>query len=205
MYANNVHECPTTAHWIHLLAGRLAGRHSPQTKMTVCPDAAYSKTYGQKVPGRALVVFLSAYTKQGSGGCSVGTWALKGFGEAALTGTAGLRGGGSSPQWCPVSTLMANLYFCVVAHPPFCIATKRKGLWVSTAHRDEQGRCANWAAGHFHARTDQRRHEQMLRSKSYNLLFARFCWVNMDMWCSIANLKIIKTDHIRYLTLPECK
>lgn len=79
------------------VCGSLAGRHSPQTKMTVCPDAAYSKTCSQKVPGRALVVFLSAYTKQGSGRSAVGTWALKGFGEAALTGTAlpqGLMAGG---------------------------------------------------------------------------------------------------------------
>lgn len=72
--------------------GRLAGCHSPQTKMTVCPDVAYSKTCSQKVPGTALVVFLSAYTKQGSGGRSVGPWALKGFSEAELTGTALPRG-----------------------------------------------------------------------------------------------------------------
>lgn len=75
------------------VCGSLAECHSPQTKMTVCPDVAYSKTCSQKVPGRALVVFLSAYTKQGSGGRTVGPWALKGFSEAAVTGTASWWGG----------------------------------------------------------------------------------------------------------------
>lgn len=120
------------------VCGSLAECHSPQTKMTVCPDVAYSKTCSQKVPGRALVVFLSAYTKQGSGGRTVGPWALKGFSEAAVTGTASWWGG-SSQQWCQVSTVKADLYVCVVVHTPFCIATQRKGLWVSTAHRDTQG------------------------------------------------------------------
>lgn len=61
-----------------------------------------------KSPWQSFSGFLSAYTKQGSGGRSVGPWALKGFSEAALTGTTlpqGLMMGGpvsndvKSAQW----------------------------------------------------------------------------------------------------------
>lgn len=119
------------------VCGRLARRHSPQTKMTICPDAAYFETCSQKVPGRALVVFLSAYTKQGSGGRAVGTWALKGFSEAALTGTAlprGLMVGGpghngvkSAQCWWIYITVLLYIHLSVLFR-------KRKVIWVSTTH-----------------------------------------------------------------------